>query len=395
MISPDADKPSGLILHVAPKGRFIEGARRVFDESRAGVSDWLLYSDDPAASPVGFPPSASVPSGYLGTAAFADSLKGYRAVVFHSLPSVRIRIPKSVPTAWIGWGFDYYDLIVPNESDLLDPKTLALFSLQREKAARARRNDRLRHRFLHRVRAFRAPRWKRGFVAGTSFFSPVLEVEHDLIKTRNPWFAASYIDWNYGTLEDDFAFDGIDAPPHPRGNDILIGNSASHTNNHLDVFHRLTRIDLSRRKVIAPLSYGDREYAQAVEAAGRECFGGAFLPLTEYMDRAKYIRLIASCSVVIMNHKRQQGLGNIITTMYSGARVFLRRANPVYGFLKAAGAVVFDIEELNEDPTLTERPLARRDVEINRAVLRARWSRTVIREKTRGFIQRITSRESG
>ena len=41
------------------------------------------------------------------------------------------------------------------------------------------------------------------------------------------------------------------------GNNILIGNSRSYANNHLEIFSILSKFNIANRKVIVPLSYGN------------------------------------------------------------------------------------------------------------------------------------------
>ena len=105
----------------------------------------------------------------------------------------------------------------------------------------------------------------------------------------------------------------------------------------------------------------------------------------------EYINTLSSCSVVIMNHIRQQGLGNIIIMLYLGARVFLRKENPIYGFFKNEGAKIFSIEDLELNRELISEKITEEELIINRNILRKHWSRDVIQQKTKLLIDKITS----
>jgi hypothetical protein len=58
------------------------------------------------------------------------------------------------------------------------------------------------------------------------------------------------------------------------------------------------------------------------------------MPLTDYLD------LVSSCSYQVMNHIRQQGVGNILIMLYLGAMVFLLQENPCLSYFKEHGFVV-------------------------------------------------------
>ena len=65
-------------------------------------------------------------------------------------------------------------------------------------------------------------------------------------------------------------------------NNILLGNSATHTNNHLEAFEILEKFDLKNFKIITPLSYGSKAYADKIVELGKDKFGNIFYPLMEY-----------------------------------------------------------------------------------------------------------------
>ncbi|MDZ7680670.1 MAG: hypothetical protein U5J63_02895 [Fodinibius sp.] len=58
------------------------------------------------------------------------------------------------------------------------------------------------------------------------------------------------------------------------GSNILLGNSSSATNNHLEAFELLQNLELRDRKVVTPLSYGCHKYAKAITEGRRENAAG-------------------------------------------------------------------------------------------------------------------------
>lgn len=124
---------------------------------------------------------------------------------------------------------------------------------------------------------------------------------------------------------------------------ILLGNSSSKTNNHLEALDVLSQLNLEDRKVITPLSYGNIEYLGLISKKGKDVLGANFTPLTDFISLEEYNKLIQGCGIVVMNHYRQQAMGNIIASLWMGAKVYLDERNTIYSYLKRIGLHVFSI----------------------------------------------------
>lgn len=105
---------------------------------------------------------------------------------------------------------------------------------------------------------------------------------------------------------------------------IQLGNSADPSNNHLDVLEKLKVYKDENIKIFTPLSYGDKEYAQSVISKGKELFAEKFVALTDFMAFDKYLEFLADIDIAIFAHKRQQAMGNIITLLGLGKKVYMR-----------------------------------------------------------------------
>lgn len=132
---------------------------------------------------------------------------------------------------------------------------------------------------------------------------------------------------------------------------VLLGNSASRTNNHIAALEILSSYKDKEIKIICPLSYGGSDdYAEQVKRKGIELFGSRFIPLTNFIKPDEYSALIADVDVAIMNHNRQQGLGNILPILFLGKKVYLRKDTSSYQFLKRLGCGISGIDELENNP---------------------------------------------
>ncbi len=129
----------------------------------------------------------------------------------------------------------------------------------------------------------------------------------------------------------------------PRKN-IMLGNSASFSNNHVELIDHLSRFDLKDRKVFIPLSYGNRNYAEYVQEYAKKHLGKPATILNNYLPFEQYIQILNSCESVIMNHCRQQALGNIILALWFESNVFLNSKSGLYDHLIEKGFHILKTE---------------------------------------------------
>jgi hypothetical protein len=374
-----------MILHIVLDEKFIDAAYRAFEEAYPGNNEFVILSKKHPLRYIKKTPIRFVERAEFWGKKFANSLMNYDLVVLHWLDDAKMqlldRADQSVKFVWIGWGGDYYDLIAGDDVRLLKPKTSALRRKYQLLAPSLSFKSKIKQVIK---RAIYKKIDKRRSVQRINFFAPVLYEDYELLLCALPDFAPRYLPWNYGTLEDDMVKGFQDHVVS--GDSILIGNSATYENNHVDIFDDLSSFDLDSRHIICPLSYGDQQYREVVIKAGVHQFGKKFMPITDFMSIEKYVQLLSSCSSVVMGHLRQQALGNIVIMIYLGAKVFLDKNNPVYQFFRKEGAIVFVLEQIGDE---INTPLMMDQIEHNRMILRKYWSRDVIRQKTTKLITTV------
>lgn len=229
---------------------------------------------------------------------------------------------------------------------------------------------------------------KEEVIGRINFFSPVLPGEYELVRQKHSSDGfPDYCSWNYGEIEETLESDLKDA--RVTGRSILVGNSAFAENNHIDSFTLLSELGVDDRRVVVPLSYGDARYRDLVMKKGRRLFGERFFPLVDFMPLMDYVKTLESCGFVIMNHLRQQAVSNIIIMLHMGAKVFLRKECPTYAFFREMGAVVFAVQELEQDPGLLENRLDQASMEINREIVRKNFSKEVCQIKTINLLKQV------
>ena len=127
---------------------------------------------------------------------------------------------------------------------------------------------------------------------------------------------------------------------------LMLGNSASEYNNHAEALMYLKKIGY-QGTIYCPLSYnGSVCYKQNIEEMGIRFFGNKFVALKDFMSLAEYQKIINSCDVVWMNHKRQQAAGNLFAALYAGKIIILDSQNPLIRTFNDWGLKVFSREIL-------------------------------------------------
>jgi dTDP-N-acetylfucosamine:lipid II N-acetylfucosaminyltransferase len=198
------------------------------------------------------------------------------------------------------------------------------------------------------------------------YLGVIMKEEYDLlkkkeiIKSNSNWFNFSYypIEFIFKGMKDSIV----------NGNNIMIGNSATPSNNHAEVLIKLKKIGLKNQKIFIPLSYGDKIYANKVKRFANFNFMEQVFYLDNFLPLQEYNKIVQNCGFVIMNHSRQQAVGNIFSSLWLGAKLFMKEESTVFKYLKRINILVFSIEsdmKTQDDFEL----LTKHEIQFNRKIL--------------------------
>lgn len=380
------------ILHLVPDEKFIDAAYKNFESVAPSCNTFFVPSWDKKLKYIKNTPVKFINPFSFKNPFFMKSLKKYDFIMLHSFNTFNQRLlantSQNLTFVWIGYGYDYYDLIYEDRNWLYQEKTRAIVNELTQNGSSAVTTHK-KHALKQLARKVLYTNLdKKALVEKINFFAPVLENEYNMVASKFGSSFPEYIAWNYGSSAALFN-DERKSYCNPNGNNILIGNSATPTNNHIEVFDLLRTQNLDNRKIICPLSYGNSDYASIIKDIGRSYFGENFLGLDTFMPYEEYTELIGTCSNVIMNHHRQQGVGNIVVMLFLGANVYLNRINPYYSYLKERGAVIFTVEELSDSPELLDSRLSKDEIEQNRQILMSSSDEKATLDKTERLINRV------
>lgn len=348
------------ILHVCVDEKFIDFAISSFDSIESVINDFKVISPSKNLKYIKSK-NVTVHSKINFT---LEILKGniekYDAVIFHSMQETfkffLKLIPSKVTVCWIGFGFDYYEKPNSLTNNLSNAKSI---------------KDFLKVKVLKLNSSYEK----------VNFFSPVLEEEFLPVSKRLN-LKAKFIDWNYGSsnnliqsLKTEFVY----------GDSILLGNSADPTNNHIEIIQQFINYG-EKREVVIPLSYGGSEaYINAILSLLKSSELN-FTVLTDFKTQEEYFNILKRCSFVIMNHERQQAMGNIIMMLSLGAKVVINEQNIACGYVNNMG---FKFVKKGDIKSNLSAPLSQEQILLNKTIALKNFNSKVTKRKTKALISTL------
>ncbi len=265
------------------------------------------------------------------------------------------------PIYWIIWGADLYNnLLQPQGYELFDPQG-AFYKKQRLKRVLFSPISFIQNK----TRVAKTIRFIQNRI--DYLVTDTTENDYDILLQYFPQLKSKpWGDFFYYPIDHILGDALKDATVN--GSSIIIGNSGSLTNNHEYAMRLLSKLNTGNRKIVVPLSYsGKKEYLDIVIEKGKELFGENFEPLLEFMPLGDYNRLQQSVNIAIYGNWRQEAIGNILISLYLGAKVFISNKNPILAWAKGHNLVVFELEQMTQEEIDTS--LSPEIQQLNRDIL--------------------------
>lgn len=311
--------------------------------------------------------------------------RAYEGIFIHYLDFTKVKFinanSKDINFVWMIWGGDAYKLL--HEYKIYDNNTLKILeNIDQQNHNKYKLIIFRFFRFAFKLKARYKKYYINKAIRRIKYCTTILPEEYEIFSRELPLKAIN-IPFNYGIKN--YFNPSVISSEIPEN--ILIGNSGLPSNNHLSVFHLLTKLKTGYRKIVVPLSYGDRSYIEHIKKEGENMFGNKFHPLIDHLPYPDYAKILSSCSVGFMNHYRQQGMGNIIILLWFGARLYLRQENPAYKYLCRNGLKIFSIN----DDEITLDNLTNEEKLNNKMIIEKLYNQQLIEERARNLIKIVTS----
>lgn len=346
------------VLHIVKDDKFY----RYFDsfrDTKEFVNIRALISNKPNYHITWIPESSDIMILYKDKA-IRELLNSdtYDAVFLQSLTKENKRIiqyiPKDKYIIWRCYGYELYtslnglDPLIP--IDVYMPLTRTFFLENQGSWSKVKEG--LKKWALSYYYSLKLKKW----LGRIDFFQPVIPIEYSYMLKNKHFHAKEFYPHN------SYNYEFVVSESRARNGGIMIGNSSTYTNNHLDIINSIKAYLPKDRNIIFPLSYGDISPEILINRMGLGEYNVRYL--TDFIPREEYFNMLNNCSYFISGVLRQQSMGNISYCLRNGIKLFLFKKSLVYQYLKEAGFVVFSIEDIDHLSFVT--PMTPDEQEKNR-----------------------------
>lgn len=338
------------VLHIVKDEKFFDGVINAFESDERFDNRSILVVNSAAYKFSRIKQTAKVELVW-SREMLKDCLESsdYDAIFFHSLTASQYKyfqyIPKDRIVIWWSWGVDIYNgshgMSPLIQMDLYKPLTLKLYNERRKNILCCVKD--LFTYISGLIEKNHYYRLRNNAMSRIDFFQPVIPLEYKIMKGVDGFRAKEFY------YPECFMSYQVDTKSIKRDKGaILIGNSATYTNNHLDIWDSIKNFVSKGRDVIIPVNYGFQRYTKNI-ATRIQSNSHNIRFILDFMPKDEYFQLLNDCSYAVFGVIRQQAMGNINYCLSHGMKVFLYRDSMVYRFLKDNGYVVFAIEEIDEN----------------------------------------------
>ena len=353
------------ILHVFPDEKFFDTSSSNYDRLKGVTNLFCLYTPDKdyQFKRIKYTDKVTIINDkqeYLDL--FSD--KNIDVILFHSIRLAFLDyfnyIDKNKIVIWWSWGGDTYNTIYNDVKPLISWKMYKPITsdyIQKHNCTFSNQRKTLRQ--LLRPLKHKYKLWK--IIRRVDYFIPCIPIDYKLLKEQCKYFRADIFPYPKQTKSLSFVF-------HTSSKNILIGNSLTYTNNHLDVFDKINDFQLGEnQKYVIPISYGwGNAFGNNPETliSLSKLKSERTIWLKDYLDRDKYFEIFGNITHAIFGVLRQQAMGNIYECLAKGIKVYLYKESIVAKQLKDDGYIFFSIEDDLTEESLSQC-LGRNEAEHN------------------------------
>lgn len=315
--------------------------------------------------------------------ALLDDLGKYNAIVLHGMhwaewqQPILEKVPPHVKVAWVLWGGDIYGRHDVNDN-FLAPLSFVI--------------DRSRNWYKRLTKSVNTDTsweiplslYRRVDYCLTSQLEEYdYAVKFTGVNYKHLWYTYFSIDEMIGELKE----------KRCKGNGVWLGHCATITSNFYEalLLMRFSKHHIEHdQKIIIPLSYGFPWVSIKIRRFAKFLFGERAHVLLEWMQRKDYYALMLQCSTMIMPSYQSQGIGNIITGLWLGMRVYVSKRNISFGFFRRIGLKIFSYED--DFSKYGYKPLEDEYVEHNRRILSEFYSSEHIKDAVKTIVKTLDTK---
>jgi hypothetical protein len=135
----------------------------------------------------------------------------------------------------------------------------------------------------------------------------------------------------------------------PKLNKIIVGNSGGRWNNHFEILNIINKAEnKSGIEFHLFFSYeNESPYSRDVRSLAKK-IKNVYL-IEQFLNKEDFESIYYSSAALIINSYRQHAVGNIITALKFGCKIYLNKRSSTYRWLLSKGFLVTEIGDLEND----------------------------------------------
>ena len=280
-------------------------------------------------------------------------------VVLYELDRIKsyiaLKIPKNITIAWRFFGAELYDRKM---TVYMSVNSLKFYNTKKEKLSKILNHKTLFAKFasLIKNRTFPDNNFENA-IKRVDLFLCLSKYEYDHLaqiwKNLPPFVQIPLRKISKRNIND-------------KKNIIILGNSRSAYNNHIDVIELIDNSHFDNQlSFLIPFSYGmENYYTNEIKRLVKNS-QKHFELLENFFSYDSYFNFVTGAKAAVFNCYRQMAMGNIGELINSGAKVYFNSRNVIYKWFKDLGLKVFTIEDFALDLESDKLELNAEDKERN------------------------------
>lgn len=283
-------------------------------------------------------------------------------VVLYGLCKIKSCLALNIPsTTKIAWRFFGYELYIHQQELLLSHRTKDALNADNHVKRQRIQATMCFKRSMACLKNFllNNPRKELGnAIKKCGLFIGISQTEYDQQKIHWPILP--------DFLQSPFLYIDSQGYRTEKSSTIIVGNSRSRYNNHLDVLNIIENNKNSRHiQFVLPFSYGIEDtYTEGVRK--QVSYLDNVTLIDRFIPRDEYKEYFHNAAAAVFNCYRQMAMGNILMCLRNGVKIYLNTKNIIYEWLKAEGFKVFSIKTLDYDLSSNNIKLSPEEIEYNR-----------------------------
>lgn len=377
------------ILHLINDHQVIERKLLMFEQVFPGCNEILVFSETQEYKHlVKYRQSTAINGTNLRETVNNYDFSNIDYIVVHFMSFVKIDfirlIPSDIPVCWSIYGYDLYDQF----ADVLGLKVYyrspyrdidkGLFKLAFPSAFDFALYLKTKNKHLLK----RDRKKDLDFIMNRVEALSGMQCDKNILESN---YKKKYFSMPGGSYPLEETLGELYGKPFSQGNEIMVGNSASWSNNHLYALKYLKKFGVPKNNLIKlTLSYGgNKRYREVVEKEFEKTFPGRILVVSNYIPLLEYNKSFLRLQMMILPAWRQESVGTIIMGFYFGIKVVMSIHSPIYNTLKSEGFIMFSLEESTKKDFYM--PLSNKEKNHNRKLAESFYSLSNLESGIRNF----------